>query len=223
MAQFKGVRKLSQKKYDEMKKAGTLDAGIVYVTPTKTLPVLQGTAEPTTALIGEVGQFYLDTVAKKLYQCVSVTTDESAGTTTYEWQAVGGGGSSKYLHSINFWKSGDLGANHMTIEFIDNNDTSYSTFEDIRSALYNCGITDKYKMIMASGYVAAAWVSGLYVTDTQFVVLYNTTSMATKSITIDGETFTAYTSISRRAGSQSYDINSMNSYFETITDTVTEL
>lgn len=35
-----------------------------------------GEIAPTTETIGDLGQLYLDTVAKKLYQCVSVTTDE---------------------------------------------------------------------------------------------------------------------------------------------------
>lgn len=51
--------------------------------------VIQGTVAPTTSTVGIVGDFYLDTVAKKLYQCVAVTTESDV--TSYEWQAVGGG------------------------------------------------------------------------------------------------------------------------------------
>ena len=50
---------------------------------------IKETTAPTTATVGVVGQLYLDTSTKTLYQCVSVTTDEIAGTTTYEWQSVG--------------------------------------------------------------------------------------------------------------------------------------
>lgn len=89
MAQFKGVRKISQKQYNKLKKSGKLDTGVIYVTPDKNLKLATGEVAPTTETVGEVGLFYLDTNNKKLYQCVSVTTDESTGTTTYEWQAVG--------------------------------------------------------------------------------------------------------------------------------------
>lgn len=85
MAQFKGVRKLSVKQYNKLKSNGLLDKNILYVTPEKGLSVLQGETAPTTETEGVVGQFYLDTTEKKLYQCVSVTE------TTYEWQEVGGG------------------------------------------------------------------------------------------------------------------------------------
>lgn len=56
----------------------------------KVYGVLQGETAPTTETVGEVGQFYIDTVAKALYHCTAVTTDETAGTTAYEWQGVGG-------------------------------------------------------------------------------------------------------------------------------------
>lgn len=46
---------------------------------------------PTTETIGVVGQFYLDTTTKKLYQCVEV--DEA--TPSYTWQKVGGSGKTK--------------------------------------------------------------------------------------------------------------------------------
>lgn len=49
---------------------------------------------PTTSTVGEVGQLYLDTSTKTLYQCVEVDTT----TPSYTWQAVGG--SRKYQHNI---------------------------------------------------------------------------------------------------------------------------
>lgn len=53
--------------------------------------VLQGLEEPTSETVGAVSQFYLNKSDKKLYQCMSITTDEATNTTTYEWKEIGGG------------------------------------------------------------------------------------------------------------------------------------
>lgn len=49
--------------------------------------VLSGTSAPTTTTVGAVGQFYLDTTNKKLYQCMSITTEtvDEVDTNVYEW------------------------------------------------------------------------------------------------------------------------------------------
>lgn len=36
------------------------------------LQILQGTSAPDSSIVAEIGQFYLDTVAKKLYQYVAI-------------------------------------------------------------------------------------------------------------------------------------------------------
>lgn len=49
--------------------------------------VLSGTSAPTTSTVGAVGQFYLDTTNKQLYQCVSITQEsvDDVDTNVYEW------------------------------------------------------------------------------------------------------------------------------------------
>lgn len=49
--------------------------------------VLSGTSAPTTTTVGAVGQFYLDTTNKQLYQCMSITTEtvDEVDTNVYEW------------------------------------------------------------------------------------------------------------------------------------------
>lgn len=49
--------------------------------------VLSSTSAPTTTTVGAVGQFYLDTTNKQLYQCMSITTEtvDEVDTNVYEW------------------------------------------------------------------------------------------------------------------------------------------
>lgn len=47
------------------------------------------TTAPTSATVGVVGQWYLDSTTKKLYECKAVTTEND--TTTYVWEEIGGG------------------------------------------------------------------------------------------------------------------------------------
>ena len=47
---------------------------------------IKDTTAPTTATVGVVGQLYLDTSTKTLYQCVEVDTT----TPSYTWTALGG-------------------------------------------------------------------------------------------------------------------------------------
>jgi len=44
------------------------------------------TTAPTSATVGVVGQWYLDSTTKKLYECKAVTTEND--TTTYEWVEI---------------------------------------------------------------------------------------------------------------------------------------
>ena len=48
MAQFKGIRKLSQKKYNELRAAGKLDPTVLYVTPSVSFTVTNITDTITT-------------------------------------------------------------------------------------------------------------------------------------------------------------------------------
>ncbi len=48
--------------------------------------VLKGVIAPTTSTVGTIGQFYLDTVVPKLYQCTSINEG------VYTWTEVGSGG-----------------------------------------------------------------------------------------------------------------------------------
>lgn len=50
---------------------------------------LKGNGAPTTSTQADfVGQMYLDNTNTKLYQCVSITTNETDGTKSYEWIKV---------------------------------------------------------------------------------------------------------------------------------------
>lgn len=50
---------------------------------------LKGNGAPTSSTQADfVGQMYLDTANTKLYQCVSITTNEADGTKSYEWIKV---------------------------------------------------------------------------------------------------------------------------------------
>lgn len=55
--------------------------------------VLSGTSAPTTTTVGAVGQFYLDTTNKQLYQCMSITQEsvDEVDTNVYEWEKVDNG------------------------------------------------------------------------------------------------------------------------------------
>lgn len=96
--------------------------------------VLQGTTAPDTSVVGAISQFYLDTVAKKLYQCTAINTEtvDEVETTTYEWQAVSGG-SGKYLHNVTFTYS----SASFVLSFISTQSTSYTTFSTMCTDIYS--------------------------------------------------------------------------------------
>lgn len=100
---------------NEIENSFQIDDDNIYKTDTHTLTVqnaeingtpaygvLSGTLAPTTTTVGAVGQFYLDTTNKQLYQCVSLQTQtvDEVDTTTYEWQEVGGSSEKKYMHCL---------------------------------------------------------------------------------------------------------------------------
>ena len=95
--------------------------------------MLQGETDPTETTVGAVGQFYLNTASKALWQCVAITTTTDA--TTYTWQQVGG--SKKYQHNIvistNDWV--------YTFNFINTDNASYTSSKLVRQALYDLGFT----------------------------------------------------------------------------------
>jgi len=51
---------------------------------------ITGTIAPTTSIVGTLGQFYLDTITSKTYQCTAINGS------VYTWTEIGGGGGSKY-------------------------------------------------------------------------------------------------------------------------------
>ena len=51
---------------------------------------ITGTIAPTTSIVGTLGQFYLDTITSKTYQCTAINGS------VYTWTEIVGGGGSKY-------------------------------------------------------------------------------------------------------------------------------
>lgn len=77
--------------------------------------VLSGTSAPTTTTVGAVGQFYLDTTNKKLYQCMSITQEsvDEVDTNVYEWSNLSESGVSQtdfdnLVNNVTQIKSGNV-------------------------------------------------------------------------------------------------------------------
>ena len=61
---------------------------------------LTGASNPTTATVGEVGQFYLNTTSGKCFQCVAETAQGTTPETyVYTWNALGGGTAENILYT----------------------------------------------------------------------------------------------------------------------------
>ena len=100
--------------------------------------VLQGETDPVETTVGAVGQFYLNTASKALWQCVAITTTTDA--TTYTWQQVGGSTEKKYLHVINFWVTSpyNFGVGNYHLEIISSiKDSIGTTAIDLAKFLYD--------------------------------------------------------------------------------------
>ena len=64
--------------------------------------VLSGTSAPTTTTVGAVGQFYLDTTNKQLYQCMSIsqTTIDEIDTNVYAWKLINDKGTVVNINNV---------------------------------------------------------------------------------------------------------------------------
>ena len=64
--------------------------------------VLSGTSAPTTTTVGAVGQFYLDTTNKQLYQCMSInqTTVDEIDTNVYAWKLINDKGTVVNINNV---------------------------------------------------------------------------------------------------------------------------
>lgn len=132
--------------------------------------VLSGTSAPTTTTVGAVGQFYLDTTNKQLYQCMSITTEtiDEVDTNVYEWQEVGGSSeiSNKlYLHSIIMTSSN---YNKITTILINSSSNQFnvSSLNDWLISngfiVQNMPADDNSNMYLASGSQDGKIVNGIY-------------------------------------------------------------
>lgn len=94
---------------------------------TRQIPTVSktGTTAPTSSTVADfVGQFYLDTVTPKTYQCTAISNG------VYTWSEVGGsgGGGALYKHIVNMSSSSDMEEFHFM--FYSSSDTTYDNFDD---------------------------------------------------------------------------------------------
>lgn len=139
------------------------------------------TTAPTTSTVGMVGQLYLDTSTKTLYQCVEVDTT----TPSYTWKAVGG--SRKYLHNIVYALNSGVFPFSYNIKIISNSNEPM-TRDALTQWLFNNGYTnaDRYYGIIGhkkSPSMIVANVFGIYATDdTTLLEYYTQQTMSTTTI-----------------------------------------
>ena len=183
--------------------------------------VLSGASAPTTTTVGAVGQFYLDTTNKQLYQCVSVQTQtvDEVDTTIYEWQEVGGSSEKKYMHTLTI--GGNAQYQFAIFSIITNDSETYTTADEVTQVLYDLGYTNINNKIEATGF--DAWdnsiVVGVYSSDgnSTTMVYSNINVEDTTSITIDNVDYEFCNTIGMtRRNSNAFPINY-------IKDTVVEL
>ena len=136
--------------------------------------VLSGTSAPTTTTVGAVGQFYLDTTNKKLYQCVSVQTQtvDEVDTTIYEWQEVGGSSEKKYMHCL---AVKGFSTPKVFMNIVTNSNSPITSIDEIKSWLIDNGYVydDSVNIYNVVGYpVTGGWYTSTnrYFYDTAFVV-----------------------------------------------------
>lgn len=137
--------------------------------------VLSGTSAPTTTTVGAVGQFYLDTTNKQLYQCMSITQEsvDEVDTNVYEWQEVGGGGSGekKYMHCL---AVKGYSTPKVFMNIVTNSNSPITSIDEIKSWLIDNGYVydDSVNIYNVVGYpVTGGWYTGTsrYFYDTAFV------------------------------------------------------
>lgn len=108
--------------------------------------IIEETA-PTTTTVGVVGQLYLDSTTKILYQCVAINIEDL----TYEWKQIGGG-SGKYLHYVMI--RGGSGNTDLTIMvgIINDVSTAYNTYRDFMTdAWVFGGSKDQGRLLFFTG------------------------------------------------------------------------
>lgn len=105
---------------------------------------------PSTETVGVVGQLYLDTVEKKLYQCVSITTEtvDEVETISYEWEEITN--QKLYIHHIKFNESTYA---EIYFDIISTDAEPYNNRELVQNKLAT--YLPANKEIQASGYVQA--------------------------------------------------------------------
>lgn len=135
--------------------------------------VLSGTSAPTTTTVGAVGQFYLDTTNKQLYQCVSVQTQtvDEVDTTIYEWQEVGSGNEKKYMHCL---AVKGFSTPKVFMNIVTNSNSPITSIDEIKSWLIDNGYVydDSVNIYNVVGYpVTGGWYTGTsrHFYDTAFV------------------------------------------------------
>lgn len=89
--------------------------------------IIEETA-PTTTTVGVVGQLYLDSTTKILYQCVAINIEDL----TYEWKQIGGSsGSGKYVHFISISERGYNTDSHIHLILISEQEEKYTDLPSI--------------------------------------------------------------------------------------------
>lgn len=184
--------------------------------------VLSGTSAPTTTTVGAIGQFYLDTTNKQLYQCMSITQEsvDEVDTNVYEWQEVGGSSEKKYMHTLTI--GGNTQYQFALFSVITSDSETYTTADEIAQVLYDLGYTNIDNKIEATGF--NAWnnsiVVGVYSSDgNSTTMVYSSINVEdTTSITIDNVDYEFCNTIgmTSRSSSAAFPIND-------IKDTVVEL
>ena len=162
--------------------------------------VLQGETDPTGTTVGAVGQFYLNTASKALWQCVAITTTDA---TTYTWQQVGGSTEKKYLHTFAGRISAGPNYGSLNFSYVDSDATPLTEGESyistkLANKLIELGYTGTTwytaTTLPASGYYAYAEtdqgiIYGIYaITNTKGVyAVYAPQNTTTQSIRINNE------------------------------------
>ena len=174
--------------------------------------VLSGTSAPTTTTVGAVGQFYLDTTNKKLYQCVAINIEDL----TYEWKQIGGG-SGKYLHRIYI-----IGINYRVYFEMTTGDNNVYDKYNIVQAIKDYINTTTTNNILATGYISNNTyglmpVIGInYFSDTYINIYYIKNNLILASIDDTSHMVTGITT--------SYSASSvLSSNITELTDTIIEL
>lgn len=131
------------------------------------LETLTGSAAPTTATEGKVGQLYLDTTNSDTYICTAIVPGTDPDPDTYTWEALGGGSGSGIPTDATFWGASYDSVNNRVngdITFSDPNDSSLGLYWD-NVGIYTdgrSGVTGNHALTFKTqGRVHTLGVSGL--------------------------------------------------------------